>query len=66
MHEKTDYSNVKEWLGSEYSTIPHKPIESQDLKVSPEDFIVIPELYGSCIRTNIKFKLWKNILMPVI
>lgn len=46
IHEKTEFSNVKEWLGSEYSTIPHKPIESQDLKISPEDFIVIPELYG--------------------
>jgi len=46
IHEKTEFSDVKEWLGEEYSIIPHKPIESQDLKISPEDFIIVPELYG--------------------
>jgi len=27
-------------------TIPHKSIEGQNLEISPEDLIVIPELYG--------------------
>ena len=46
LHETPDYTGVAEWLGEEYMTIPHKSIEGQNLEVSPEDIIVIPELYG--------------------
>lgn len=47
LHEKSDYTGVSEWLGEEYMTaIPHKAIEKQNLEVSPEDFIVVPEIFG--------------------
>jgi hypothetical protein len=46
LHETPDYKGVSEWLGEEYMTLPHKSIEGQNLEVSPEDIIVIPELYG--------------------
>jgi hypothetical protein len=47
LHERPDYTGVEEWLGPEYmEKLPHQPIEGQNLEVSPEDFIVIPELYG--------------------
>ena len=46
LHEKSDYMGVSLWLGDEYSDLPHKSIEGQNLEISPEDFIVIPELYG--------------------
>jgi hypothetical protein len=46
LHETPDYTGVGEWLGEEYMTLPHKSIEGQNLEVSPEDLIVIPELYG--------------------
>ena len=46
LHETPDYTGVSEWLGEEYMVIPHKSIEGKNLEVSPEDLIVIPELYG--------------------
>jgi hypothetical protein len=46
LHETPDYTGVSEWLGEEYMVIPHKSIEGQNLDVSPEDLIIIPELYG--------------------
>ena len=46
LHETPDYTGVAEWLGEEYMSLPHKSIEGQNLEVSPEDIIVIPELYG--------------------
>lgn len=46
LHETPDYTGVSEWLGDEYMVIPHKSIEGQNLDVSPEDLIIIPELYG--------------------
>ena len=47
LHEKPDYSGVANWLGKEFmEELPHRAIEGQNLEVSPEDFIVVPELYG--------------------
>jgi hypothetical protein len=46
LHEKTDYAGVVAWLDEEYMSIPHKSIEGQNLEISPEDFLVIPEIFG--------------------
>jgi hypothetical protein len=47
LHEKPDYYGVANWLGDEYmNELPHKAIEGTNLDVSPEDFIIIPEIYG--------------------
>lgn len=46
LHEKNDYVGVADWLGTEYMEIPHKSIDGQNLEISPEDFLLIPEIYG--------------------
>ena len=46
LHEKTDYAGVIAWLDEEYMSIPHKAIEGQNLEISPEDFIIVPEIFG--------------------
>lgn len=47
LHEKNDYVDVSSWLGEEFmDLLPHKSLESQNLEVSPEDFIVVPEIFG--------------------
>jgi hypothetical protein len=47
LHEKNDYTGVSKWLDEKYMTeIPHKSIENQNLEISPEDFIVLPEIFG--------------------
>ena len=46
LHDKTDYAGVVAWLDEEYLSIPHKSIEGQNLEISPEDFLVIPEIFG--------------------
>ena len=46
LHEKPDYFGVSGWLGEKYSTLPHQSVEGQNLQISPEDFIIIPEIFG--------------------
>jgi exonuclease III len=46
LHEKADYAGVIAWLSEEYMELPHKAIEGQNLEISPEDFLVIPEVFG--------------------
>jgi hypothetical protein len=47
LHEKNDYSGVSKWLDEKYmNELPHKSIENQNLEISPEDFIILPEIFG--------------------
>jgi len=46
LHEKSDYAGVVAWLDEEYMSLPHRAIEGQNLEISPEDFLVIPEIFG--------------------
>ena len=62
MHESKDYVGVSEWLGGEYMDIPHKCIEGQNLEISPEDFIVIPEIYGHVLEQISNFPCGKIVL----
>ena len=55
LHEKDDYrlvgdengNGVGDWLGLEYSKLPHVSIEGQQLNISPADFIIIPEIFSN-------------------
>ena len=47
LHEKSDYFGVDSWLGEEYmSKLPHQYVEGQNLAISPEDTIIVPEIFG--------------------
>ena len=46
LHEKSDYFGVQSWLGEEYMSIPHSSVEGQNLEISPEDVIIVPEIFG--------------------
>lgn len=55
LHEKNDYklvgdedgNGLGDWLGEEYTKLPHTSIESQTLNVTPADFIIIPEIFSN-------------------
>lgn len=53
LHEKNDYTSVESWLGKDYSSIPHVSIESQELKVKPDDFLIIPEIFANVIEQTV-------------
>jgi hypothetical protein len=47
LHENKDYIGVGEWLGEEYmSELPHKSIDDGNLEISPDDLLIIPEIFG--------------------
>lgn len=63
LHEKPDYMGVSTWLNEEYmKQLPHKAIEGENLEVAPEDFIVIPELYGFVMSQISKLPCGKIVL----
>jgi hypothetical protein len=62
LHESSDYTGVSEWLGEEYMVLPHQAIEGQNLEVSPEDLLVIPELFGYIMSQVSKLPCGKIVL----
>lgn len=70
MHEKNDYkikgdensSGVADWLGEEYSNLPHISIEGQQLNIGPSDFIIIPEIFANVMEQVKHFPCKKIVL----
>lgn len=63
LHEKPDYYGVTNWLGEEYmNELAHKSIEGGNLEVSPEDLIIIPEIYGFVMEQVKKLPCGKIVL----
>lgn len=62
MHEQNDYKGISSWMSEKYMSIPHKSIEEQNLELSPEDFMVIPELYGHVMEQVSKFPCGKIVM----
>lgn len=51
LFEKNDYTSVDVWLDTKYTKdLNHYSIEKGDLEVSPQDFFIIPEVYGSILK----------------
>ena len=55
LSEKNDYTGVGDWLGEEYMEIPHLSVESQTLKVGPQDFLIIPEIFANVMDQTKQF-----------
>jgi glycosyltransferase involved in cell wall biosynthesis len=62
IHETKEYKGVGEWLGEKYMTLDHVSIDGQNLALSPEDFIIIPELYGHVMDQLKNFPCGKIVL----
>jgi len=62
LHEKPDYYGVSEWLGEEYMTLEHRPIDGTSLEISPDDLIIIPEIYGFIMDQITKLPCGKIVL----
>jgi hypothetical protein len=63
LHEKNDYIKPGGWLGEEFDTLEHTSIENNDLKVGPQDFIVVPEIYGNVFEQIQQLPIDKVILV---
>jgi len=62
IHETNEYKGVSEWLDQKYMDLPHQVIEGQNLAISPEDIIVIPEIYGHVMEQLKNFPCGKIVL----
>lgn len=55
--ESRIFRGVGEWLGEEYAEIPHMNISREEWKVSPADFLFIPEALSGLMFETFKHKI---------
>ena len=61
--ENIGYTPVGGWMGQEYDLLPHESIEGQELKVTPADFIIIPEVFSNVMDSVKNFPSKQVILL---
>jgi hypothetical protein len=62
LHEKNTYTPVTTWLGEGYGNIPHISAESNELKVNPQDIIIVPEIYSNVMEQLAKLPGYRIVL----
>lgn len=70
LHEKNDYKlhgdaesmGISDWLGDEYTKLPHISIESQTLSITAQDFLIIPEVFSTLMDQTKHFPCTKIVL----
>lgn len=54
--DRRKFIGVGEWMGNEYMEIPHMNISKEEWKVSPSDFLFIPEVFPSLMKQTFQHK----------
>ena len=63
LHEKNDYMKQGSLLGEEYDALDHSSIEDNNLTVGPQDYIVVPEIFGNVFEQIQQLPIDKIILV---
>lgn len=64
--ENEDFVGVSEWLGEEYAKMPHFNIKNQDVKISPADVLIIPEIFANVMEGTTKLPCRRIVLVQNI
>lgn len=62
VEEKT-YGGVKDWLGEEYDQLPIVAIKEDNIQISVDDIIVVPEVYSNILQQLSNVRCAKIMLL---
>lgn len=63
LHNEEDFIGPFDWIEGDYSDLPHKNIEKDNVKVNICDFLFIPELFTNVMLQTKKLKCKKIVLI---
>tara|TARA_R110002126_G_scaffold252645_1_gene395754 strand:+ start:48 stop:1160 length:1113 start_codon:yes stop_codon:yes gene_type:complete len=61
LHEKNEYAPVN-WMGEEYTKLPHISVESNELKMGPQDIVMVPEIYSNVLEQLSKLPGYRIVM----
>lgn len=63
MHSEEDFVGVEEWLGKEYSELPHYNVEKSQIDINPSDILFIPEIYSNVMNATKKLPCQRVVIL---
>jgi hypothetical protein len=63
LHQEKDFIGVGEWLGEEYANLKHMNIETDNVEITPSDFIFIPEIFANVMLQTKKLPCKRVVLV---
>lgn len=63
LHQDKDFIGVGDWLGSEYAELPHANIETDNVEITPSDFIFIPEIFANVMMQTKKLPCKRVVII---
>lgn len=63
LHSEDEFVGVEEWLGKEYSELPHYNVVKNSIEITPSDILFIPELYSNVMEATKKLPCQRVAIM---
>lgn len=63
LHQEKDFIGVREWLGDVYADLPHANIETDNVEITPSDFLFIPEIFANVMMQTKKLPCKRVVLV---
>jgi hypothetical protein len=63
LHQEKDFVGVENWLGTEYAALPHMNVDTDNVEVSPSDFLFIPEIFANVMMQTKKLSCKRVIIV---
>jgi hypothetical protein len=63
LHQEKEFIGVGEWLGEKYANLPHLNIETDNVEITPSDFIFIPEIFANVMMQTKKLPCKRVVLV---
>lgn len=63
LHQEKEFIGVEEWLGEKYASLPHLNIETDNVEITPSDFIFIPEIFANVMMQTKKLPCKRVVLV---
>lgn len=63
LHQEKDFVGVGDWLGEEYANLLHANIETDNVEITPSDFLFIPEIFANVMMQTKKLPCKRVVLV---
>lgn len=63
LHQDKDFIGVSEWLGEKYGNLKHANIETDNVEITPSDFLFIPEIFANVMMQTKKLPCKRVVIV---
>lgn len=63
IHQEKDFVGVGDWLGEKYANLPHANITTDNIEITPSDFLFIPEIFANVMMQTKKLPCKRVVIV---